>query len=242
MVVKPPPFTAYFITIPACAARSARGTSPFSHFRVALATGFNLTGNGFQAPLDVIAMFGTADAPVAGISLLDQTQLPDEERRVVCSTVDAVVDAPNVQSILFDEHTGSFLVGAAAALKMLRSVVIKGMEGLWVEAGTFERLCADGESQAAVLQWEQRHPAGSSLRQPVRYRPCPSCGKFMNRVNFGRISGVDPLGIGHLNASFNSVKTTWCEYVDFVDDGCYWTVNQLCLVPGVPTCLRCMRR
>lgn len=31
--------------------------------------------------------------------------------------IDAVVDAPNVQSILFDEHTGSFLVGALAARK-----------------------------------------------------------------------------------------------------------------------------
>lgn len=31
--------------------------------------------------------------------------------------IDAVVDAPNVQSIRFDEHTGSFLVGALAAMK-----------------------------------------------------------------------------------------------------------------------------
>jgi basic membrane protein A len=31
--------------------------------------------------------------------------------------IDTVVEAPNVQSILFDEHTGSFLVGALAALK-----------------------------------------------------------------------------------------------------------------------------
>lgn len=31
--------------------------------------------------------------------------------------IDAVVDAPNVQSIIFDEHTGSFLVGALAAMK-----------------------------------------------------------------------------------------------------------------------------
>jgi basic membrane protein A len=31
--------------------------------------------------------------------------------------IDAVVEAPNVQSIIFDEHTGSFLVGAIAALK-----------------------------------------------------------------------------------------------------------------------------
>ncbi|MCD7058851.1 BMP family ABC transporter substrate-binding protein [Pelagibacterium sp. HS1C4-1] len=31
--------------------------------------------------------------------------------------IDTVVDQPNVQSILFDEHTGSFLVGALAAMK-----------------------------------------------------------------------------------------------------------------------------
>jgi basic membrane protein A and related proteins len=31
--------------------------------------------------------------------------------------IDTVVDQPNVQSIMFDEHTGSFLVGALAALK-----------------------------------------------------------------------------------------------------------------------------
>lgn len=31
--------------------------------------------------------------------------------------VDAVVDLPNVRSIVFDEHTGSFLVGAIAAMK-----------------------------------------------------------------------------------------------------------------------------
>lgn len=31
--------------------------------------------------------------------------------------IDMVVDAPNVRSVIFDEHTGSFLVGALAALK-----------------------------------------------------------------------------------------------------------------------------
>nr|WP_244542876.1 BMP family ABC transporter substrate-binding protein [Devosia crocina] len=31
--------------------------------------------------------------------------------------LDTVVDAPNVQSILFDEHTGSYLVGVLAAMK-----------------------------------------------------------------------------------------------------------------------------
>ena len=31
--------------------------------------------------------------------------------------IDSVVDQPNVQSLMFDEHTGSFLVGALAAMK-----------------------------------------------------------------------------------------------------------------------------
>jgi hypothetical protein len=28
------------------------------------------------------------------------------------------------------------------------------------------------------------------VKRPVRYRPCLRCGKMMNRVNFGRISGA----------------------------------------------------
>ncbi len=43
--------------------------------------------------MEEIRAVAWTDSPIAGISLLDQTLLPDEERRVVCSTVDAVVDA-----------------------------------------------------------------------------------------------------------------------------------------------------
>ena len=50
--------------------------------------------------------WGTALGTVA-------TEFPDTNFVVI----DAVVDQPNVQSIIFDEHTGSFLVGAIAALK-----------------------------------------------------------------------------------------------------------------------------
>lgn len=64
-------------------------------------------------------------------------------------------------------------------------------DGTWIEAETFTRLCADRESQAALL------PAGSPApgppakpAGPVRYRPCPRCTKLMNRVNFGRLSGT----------------------------------------------------
>lgn len=63
-----------------------------------------------------------------------------------------------------------------------------GCDGVWVDAAVFEALCADRESQAAVLHRfaDEARAAGDR----VRYRPCARCGKMMNRVNFGRISGV----------------------------------------------------
>ena len=75
-------------------------------------------------------------------------------------------------------------------------------DGTWIEAATFERLCADRERQAAVLHSAaptargaapaRSAPARSAPARsaPVRYRPCPRCRKLMNRVNFGRSSGA----------------------------------------------------
>ena len=61
-------------------------------------------------------------------------------------------------------------------------------DGLWLEAQAFERICADRESQAAVLH---RPATGSpAAEHRVSYRPCVSCGTMMNRVNFAQISGV----------------------------------------------------
>jgi Zn-finger nucleic acid-binding protein len=61
-------------------------------------------------------------------------------------------------------------------------------DGLWMDAEVFEGLCADKESQAAVLH----RFAGRSAAPPdrVKYRPCVRCGKMMNRINFGKLSGV----------------------------------------------------
>jgi Zn-finger nucleic acid-binding protein len=74
-------------------------------------------------------------------------------------------------------------IGTASLLECPRC------DGVWVEADAFERICADRESQAAVLhRWAtgtRATPAG-----PVRYRPCVRCGKMMNRTNFGRLSGT----------------------------------------------------
>ena len=62
-------------------------------------------------------------------------------------------------------------------------------DGVWVDADVFERICARRESQTAVLQ---RLSARSAARagSPVQYRPCLRCGKMMNRVNFGKLSGA----------------------------------------------------
>jgi len=62
-------------------------------------------------------------------------------------------------------------------------------DGTWVEAAVFERLCADRESQAAILHTNAAPVAGAAVRI-IRYRPCLRCGKLMNRVNFGLVSGT----------------------------------------------------
>jgi len=60
--------------------------------------------------------------------------------------------------------------------------------GTWIDAATFEHVCADRAAQAAVLhQLAAARPAPAG---EVRYRKCVACGKMMNRVNFGRLSGA----------------------------------------------------
>ena len=62
-------------------------------------------------------------------------------------------------------------------------------DGVWLDAAEFERICADREAQGAVLhRWNSHSPRPPIAR--VQYRPCIGCGKMMNRVNFGRISGT----------------------------------------------------
>jgi Zn-finger nucleic acid-binding protein len=66
----------------------------------------------------------------------------------------------------------------------------EGCDGTWIEAGAFQRLCADRESQAAVLQKGMPEAKAAGPAGRVRYRPCPRCRKLMNRMNFGRLSGA----------------------------------------------------
>lgn len=65
-------------------------------------------------------------------------------------------------------------------------------DGTWLEAGAFDRLCLQREQQSAIAQKPVtgKNAASGSPSAPVRYRPCPQCGKMMNRQNFGRLSGT----------------------------------------------------
>ena len=64
-----------------------------------------------------------------------------------------------------------------------------GCDGVWMDAETFETVCANSEKQAVVLA---KLDEIAEHRQPpkVQYVPCPECGQFMNRNNFARSSGV----------------------------------------------------
>ena len=61
-------------------------------------------------------------------------------------------------------------------------------DGVWVEAEVFEKICSDRAAQAAVLHRFTGERRAAVER--VQYRPCARCGKMMNRVNFGRLSGT----------------------------------------------------
>ena len=67
-------------------------------------------------------------------------------------------------------------------------------DGTWIESQAFDRLCMQREQQAALahkaVELKDSRPAAPASPPPVRYRPCPQCGKMMNRQNFGRLSGT----------------------------------------------------
>jgi Zn-finger nucleic acid-binding protein len=62
--------------------------------------------------------------------------------------------------------------------------------GFWTSTDTFETICADQESQAAVLGFigSEAHPHAHP--STISYVPCPDCKELMNRSNFAKSSGV----------------------------------------------------
>jgi Zn-finger nucleic acid-binding protein len=135
---------------------------------------------------------------------------PDARRCPYCKARLATVSCPSCFALMFDGATFCPACGARRArsaeadaharcpgckspLKQLQLgstalLECAACDGVWLDAAVFEQLCADKASQAAVLH---RFPAVAAVTKGrVKYRPCARCGKMMNRINFGRISGV----------------------------------------------------
>jgi len=65
-------------------------------------------------------------------------------------------------------------------------------EGIWADPESLRQICADREKQAAALGLPRTLGEGApvQMEEHIRYLPCPSCNKLMNRVNFASYSGV----------------------------------------------------
>jgi Zn-finger nucleic acid-binding protein len=100
-------------------------------------------------------------------------------RRARASGAPVQAPCPSCRGVMRD-----VTVGATALLECERC------RGMWIDAATFEHICASRETQGAVLhQWPSpARPAGGAAQ--IRYRKCVACGKMMNRLNFGRLSGT----------------------------------------------------
>jgi Zn-finger nucleic acid-binding protein len=135
---------------------------------------------------------------------------PDARRCPYCKARLATISCPSCFALIFDtaafcpkcgtrrarvsgDATSASCPGCRSEMHRIglqQAVLLEcaKCDGVWVEADVFERLCSDRAAQAAVLH---RFPeAQPVVTERVRYRPCVQCGKMMNRVNFGRISGA----------------------------------------------------
>jgi Zn-finger nucleic acid-binding protein len=139
---------------------------------------------------------------------------PDSARCEYCHSRLATVSCPKCLGVLFagsrfcphcgvarsrieeDAPTSSRCPSCKAAMTWISVGGIDLLEcpacdGTWIEAATFERLCADRETQSAVLHTGADRPPRPEVRlDRIHYRPCLRCGKLMNRVNFGLVSGT----------------------------------------------------
>lgn len=63
--------------------------------------------------------------------------------------------------------------------------------GVWVAQPEFDKMASDREERGEVLGvLPGEGPKGALVAGEVRYRPCPLCGKLMNRINYAHVSGV----------------------------------------------------
>ena len=136
---------------------------------------------------------------------------PGDQSCRYCHAALATVSCPSCFAVMFagsvycpscgarrarTDTAGTRTARCAACKGLMREVLVgdtalmecDSCHGMWIDAATFEHVCADKAAQAAVLhQWS---PSPRPTAEAVRYRPCVACGKIMNRMNFGRISGT----------------------------------------------------
>lgn len=63
--------------------------------------------------------------------------------------------------------------------------------GIWMDHERFRTLSAARvETGLAAHAGGARPASGMPAPEPIHYRPCPVCRQFMNRINFGKHSGV----------------------------------------------------
>jgi Zn-finger nucleic acid-binding protein len=108
----------------------------------------------------------------------------------------------------------------------LRQLSLGGVEleecercsGVWLATEVFQKLCAEEERRSLFLgaELQARHTPASPV-QTVRYVPCPDCGKLMNRVNFGKRSGVVLDACAQHGTWFDADELR--RVVEFVRDG-----------------------
>jgi Zn-finger nucleic acid-binding protein len=153
----------------------------------------------------------TLNCPTCGASISS-----DQTRCRYCGTRLATISCPNCFGMMFlgskfcphcgakaeapvDEGPALSCPNCDVIMKriMLKQTPLQECQkclGLWVDATSFDRVCADRERQADVLALspdEQRAALEPHLAPgPVKYRPCPRCGQLMNRFNFAHTSGV----------------------------------------------------
>jgi len=90
--------------------------------------------------------------------------------------------------------------------------------GIWLLPTVFQKLCAEEERRSAFLgeELQARHTPATPVAT-VRYVPCPDCGKLMNRVNFGKRSGVVLDACAQHGTWFDADELR--RIVEFVRDG-----------------------
>ena len=115
----------------------------------------------------------------------------------------------------------------------LRQLTLGGVEldecggcgGLWLEQGVFQRLYTEEERGAVSLGPElSAHVVRRTAVETVRYIPCPVCAKLMNRINFGKRSGIILDGCAHHGTWFDADELR--RVVEFIRDGGLEQVRQ----------------